>query len=34
VIIVSDLTLKGNVAINMGLFPYGFLTIRQVALVG
>jgi hypothetical protein len=22
------------VTINMGLFPYGFLTVRQVALVG
>jgi hypothetical protein len=33
-IIVSDLTLKGNVTVNMGLFQYGFLTIRQVALVG
>ena len=33
-IIVSQLSLQGNVSINMGLFPYGFLTIRQVALVG
>lgn len=32
-IIVSDLTLKGNTSITMNLVPYGFMNIRQVALV-
>lgn len=32
-IIVSDLSLAGNTAISMNLVPYGFLTVRQVALV-
>ena len=32
-IIVSQLTIKGTSGINMGLFPNGFLKVRQVALV-
>jgi hypothetical protein len=32
-IIVSQLTVKGVSGINMGLFPNGFLKVRQVALV-
>jgi hypothetical protein len=32
-IIVSQLTEKGTAGINMQLFPNGFLTVRQVALV-
>jgi len=32
-IIVSELTVKGTSGINMGLFPNGFLKVRQVALV-
>jgi hypothetical protein len=32
-IIVSDLSLVGNTSITMGLYPTGFLKIRQVALV-
>jgi Flp pilus assembly protein TadG len=32
-IIVSQLTVKGTSGINMGLFPNGFLKVRQVALV-
>lgn len=32
-IIVSQLSLKGNVSVSMGLFPYGFLQVRSVALV-
>ena len=32
-IIVSQLTIKGTSGINMGLFPTGYLKIRQVALV-
>ena len=32
-IVVSDLTLKGNSSITMNLVPYGFMNIRQVALV-
>jgi len=32
-IIVSQLTVKGTSGINMSLFPTGFLTIRQIALV-
>lgn len=32
-IIVSQLTVKGTSGINMGLFPSGFLKVRQVALV-
>jgi hypothetical protein len=32
-IIVGALSMKGNVSITMGLFPNGFLKIRQVALV-
>lgn len=32
-IIVSQLTVKGTAGISMGLFPTGFLKIRQVALV-
>jgi hypothetical protein len=33
-IIVSDLELKGVTAIKMNLNPYGYLVVRQVALVG
>jgi Flp pilus assembly protein TadG len=33
-IIVGQLSLVGNTAITMNLVPYGFTTIRQVALVG
>ena len=32
-IIVSDLSMQGNSQINMGLYPTGFLKVRQVALV-
>ena len=32
-IIVSKLSLQGTASINMGLFPTGFLNVRQVALV-
>jgi Flp pilus assembly protein TadG len=32
-IITGTLTLKGGAAIKMFLFPYGFLTVRQVAMV-
>jgi hypothetical protein len=32
-IIVSQLTVKGTSGINMGLFPNGFLKVRQIALV-
>lgn len=32
-IIVSQLTLKGTAQIDMNLFPYGFLNLRQVALI-
>jgi Flp pilus assembly protein TadG len=32
-LIVSQLTMKGTASLKMGLFPTGFLAIRQVALV-
>ncbi len=32
-IIVSALSMQGNVSITMGLFPSGFLKTRQIALV-
>jgi hypothetical protein len=32
-VIVSQLSLAGNVSISMGLYPYGFLEVRSVALV-
>ncbi len=32
-IVVSALSMQGTVSLNMGLFPTGFLKIRQVALV-